>query len=65
MCTFSNKITSLETTQIYSCAKKLQEADRVARVRFCNWFCEAVRFGEVGILLTYFAGKAWFYSRAT
>jgi hypothetical protein len=59
--TRSHKITSFETRRIYRCIKTLPEADHVARVRFCNWFCEAVFSFEIDPLLTYFPDEVWFY----
>jgi hypothetical protein len=46
--------------QIYSCAK-LQDADRAAQIRFCNWFCEALCSGDVGPLVTCLTDKARYY----
>jgi len=46
--------------QIYSCAK-LQDADRAAQVRFCNWLCETLRSGDVGFLVTCLTDKARYY----
>jgi hypothetical protein len=40
----------------------LQEADGVARVGFCNWFCESVCSGEVDLLLNYLTAKSRSYS---
>jgi hypothetical protein len=52
--------TKNKTMQIYSCAK-LQDADHVAQIWFCNWFCEALRSGDVGPLVTCLTDKARYY----
>ena len=49
-----------ETMRIYSCAK-LQDADCAAQIRFCNCFCEALRSGDVGPLVTCLTDKARYY----
>jgi len=41
--------------------RKLQEAVRVATVRFCNWSCESVCNGINDPLLTYFTNETRFY----
>ena len=38
----------------FTAVLKLQDADCVATVQFCKWFCETVCSGEVNTLLTYF-----------
>jgi hypothetical protein len=38
-------------THTFTAVQNPQEADYAARVRFCNWFCEAVCNGKVKILL--------------
>ena len=52
-CTDTHKTAMFEAIQNYSFAK-LQEADYVARVWFCNRFCAALCTGEVIPLLKYF-----------
>ena len=41
--------------------QKLEEADSAARVRFCNWFSEAVCNGVINPMLTYCAHDGWLY----
>jgi hypothetical protein len=41
--------------------KNLQEAVRVATVRFCNWSCESVCNGTNDPLLTYFTNETRLY----
>jgi hypothetical protein len=38
-----------------------KEADHAARVRFCNWFCEAVCNVVLGPFLSYYTVDAWLY----
>jgi len=39
----------------------LKEADHAAKVRFCNWFCEAVCNVVLGPFLNYCTDEAWLY----
>jgi hypothetical protein len=39
----------------------LKEADHAARVRFCDWFCEAVCKVVLRPFLNYCADEAWLY----
>jgi hypothetical protein len=34
--------------------KKLQDAESVARIHFCNWFCDALNSGDISPSLTLF-----------
>jgi hypothetical protein len=52
ICTYIHKIASFKTTHIYNC-QKLQEADSVARIHFCNLFCDALYSGDISPSLTF------------
>jgi len=54
---------SLQTTQIYSCAKT-PGTDHEMGVQSCKWFSEAACRGEVNPVLPYFTHETWFYSNS-
>jgi hypothetical protein len=42
----------------FTAVKKLQDADSVARIHFCNWFCGALYSGDISLSLTFFTDEA-------